>query len=49
MRLLEKEESLKLLIEHPIKVVNLFEQVRDRIQSQIQENQQVLEDIGVEL
>ncbi len=48
-RLLEKEESLKLLIEHPIKVFNLFEQVRDRIQSQIQENQQVLEDIGVEL
>jgi hypothetical protein len=48
-QLLEKEETLKLLIEHPIKVFNLFEQVRDRIQSQTQENQQVLKDIGVEL
>jgi len=48
-RLLEKEETLKLLTEHPIKLFNLFEQVRDGIQNQIQENQQVLEDIGVEL
>jgi len=48
-RLLENEETLKLLTEHPIKLFNLFEQVRDGIQNQIQENQQVLEDIGVEI